>query len=270
MDEPSKRPGSYPFRLVPDQNYILSGSNGDKTRKNTFRKHQAVIDSLSLIKSPDIKQLDEPYDFHGKSLMLRKVLLDLPYPIGKSEEIIGELFHTADYAASGDDQRDHIVYFTAYKDRSSIAERLVAILPAYIKYVMEEAAARAWFHPQACQMIHEVEFQTNDDGDWLGTWTTAEDDLNQELLDEDMGFHLQLEGLDLLQDDEDSGVLLRADNASVASFGTACGRPGTHETILPDAAAGDSNNSNPSEDQPSSSDNMDDAAESAETGGDGA
>ena len=53
-------PGQYKTRFLPDKSQMLSGTQGAAARIKTLHKHAAVIKSLTLIKSEDIKALDEP------------------------------------------------------------------------------------------------------------------------------------------------------------------------------------------------------------------
>ena len=72
-------------------------------------------------------------------------------------------------------------------------------------------------------MLDTVTFEEDDDGGFNGEWITAADQEMQLLADEDMGIELNFEGLELLQDSSDSKALMRADDASMASFKTALG-----------------------------------------------
>jgi hypothetical protein len=122
---------------------------------------------------------------------------------------------------SGPDVGKGVVYFTAYHDQSDIGERLVAILPAYIQTFVDNLAAKQWFHTGTLQSLGEVFFGHDDDGNWDGTWHTAEDDLAQDILDEDMGIDFDFDNLDDLE--QQMAVLLTAEDASVVTFGTALG-----------------------------------------------
>jgi hypothetical protein len=72
-------------------------------------------------------------------------------------------------------------------------------------------------------IINEVHFDEDDAGNWLGTWTTEEDNLNLAILQEDMGVDFTLENMELL--DSTRQVLKRTDDVSEHSFGTHFGRP---------------------------------------------
>jgi hypothetical protein len=223
-----KRPGSYNIRYLPDKSQIMSGTKGLTTRVNTLRKHAAVVQSLAIIKSADIKQLDTELNINGTPTSLRSLILSFTFPLcPSSDEPTRTLFHSVDYPSSGPDMGKGVVYFTAYHDQSDIGERLVAILPAYIHSQVWEQAAKEWFYPGALKSLGEVTFGFDDDGNWDGSWSTAEDDLAQDILDEDMGIKFDFENL---PDIETQMTLLTTDEASVDTFGTALGAKANTQT----------------------------------------
>jgi len=112
------------------------------------------------------------------------------------------------------------VYFTAYNDQVDVAERLVGILPAYVAKMVDEAAAKQWFHPDSLHALQSVQFLSDDNGDWDGTWMTPDDELMQDILDEDMGVNMNFE-FDGLSGLEHQVVSLTADEASVTTYGNA-------------------------------------------------
>lgn len=223
-----KRPGAYNVRYLPDKSQVLTGTKGSNTRANTLRKHAAVIQSLSIIKSSEIKHLDKVIVINGATHTLRSVINDFTFPLCPGDDDKSRaLFHSVDYPSSGPDLDKGIVYFTAYHDQSDLAERLVAILPAYIQGMFSPIAASEWFQPGALSTIGEVTFGYDDDGNWNGTWSTAEDELAQDILDEDMGIQFEF---DNIPDIETQMVLLTTDEASVDTFGTALGAKAKHVT----------------------------------------
>ena len=227
------RPGGYNFRILPDKQLVLQGSDSLRMRTKILRKHQAVIQSLTLLKSDDIQELDSPITVAGYVHTLRSVIQEFTYPLGDQNSSSNSgghkptsaaksaLFHSIDFAASGTDMLCGVAYFTAYKDRTEAAGRLITILPAYVSEFISRDAAKAWFHPNALDIITEVDLGTDLEGNWDGTWSTSEDEFNAAILAEDMGFEIEVEqGLDL----DEGRVTLTADNASMQSFGTAFGR----------------------------------------------
>ena len=225
------RPGGYNFRILPDKQLVLQGSDSLRMRAKILRKHQAVVQSLTLLKSDDIQELDSPITVAGSVHTLRSVIQEFTYPLGDQSDggnggqttapAKSALFHSIDFAASGTDMLGGVAYFTAYKDRTETASRLITILPAYVSEFISRDAVKAWFHPNALDIITEVDLGTDLEGNWDGTWSTSEDEFNAAILAEDMGFEIQVEhGLDL----EEGRVTLTADNASMQSFGTAFGR----------------------------------------------
>jgi hypothetical protein len=93
-----RRPGQYNSRYMPDKAQVVSGTKSIKTRANTLRKHAAVIQSLTIIKSNDIKHLDQVTMINGREYTLRSILHDLTFPLNSSDtEKTKPLFHTVDY-----------------------------------------------------------------------------------------------------------------------------------------------------------------------------
>jgi hypothetical protein len=54
------RPGYCNLRYVPDKRFITTGIKGNCDRANMLKKHQAVVSSLKLIRTEEIKDLDTP------------------------------------------------------------------------------------------------------------------------------------------------------------------------------------------------------------------
>jgi hypothetical protein len=128
-----------------------------------------------------------------------------------------------DYAPSGPNKEKGAVYLTAYHDRKELAAKVVDILPAFIDHYYGRELAKKWCHPSSMSIIHDITFLEDEDGNDLGEWTTVEDDMGQEILDEDMGIQLDLSNLGLLEFHPEDRVLLNADDASAASFRSALG-----------------------------------------------
>jgi hypothetical protein len=147
-----------------------------------------------------IKHLDQPTIISEREYTLRSILHDLTFLLSSSDTLKAKpLFHTVDYPTSGPDVGKGVIYFTAYHNQSDIGERLVAILPAYVQTFVDKQAAKQWFHPGTLQSLSEVFFGYDDEGNWDGTWHTAEDDLAQDILDEDMGIEFNFDNLDDLE-----------------------------------------------------------------------
>jgi hypothetical protein len=72
-------------------------------------------------------------------------------------------------------------------------------------------------------IIQDITFIEDDDGNDTGEWVTLEDEMGQNILDEDMGVHLDLGNLALLELGYDDRVLHIADDASATSFRSALG-----------------------------------------------
>jgi hypothetical protein len=83
--------------------------------------------------------------------------------------------------------------------------------------------AKKWCHASALSIIQDITFTTDDDGNDTGEWTTSEDDMGVDILNEDMGTKLDFSNMELLAYDMDDRVLHNADDASAISFRSALG-----------------------------------------------
>jgi hypothetical protein len=235
QEDRSKRPGFYDFRMLPAPDLMTSGANGKTLRLGCLKKHEGVLKNLELIRTPDIRHLDEAIVSAGKQHSLRSVLMNITWPIVEppsdpSDTTTKKLIYlvqSVDMAPFGNDLNDGIAYLTAYRDdRSTILASLVAILPAYIDMLLGRNAVAKWFHPIALSQINDVDFILDDGGNWTGKWITADDQAQQEFIDEDLGFEINIEGLQLLDTLERPPVTFTTDDASVNTFGAEFGTPG--------------------------------------------
>jgi hypothetical protein len=217
------RPGGYNFRVLPDKSQMRSGTRGARDRVNMLRKHQANVQSLTVIKSYDIKELDAIQMCNHGAYSLRQLLLDISNPIVTKKKNPPKLFFTVDYAPSGVDKEKEVVYLTAYHDRKDLAMKVVDILPAFIEHNYGRSLVKKWCHPNSLGMINDITFLTDEDGNDTGEWTTEEDEMGQDILDEDMGVRLDFGGLDMSTFGYDERVLHNADDSSVMTFGSALG-----------------------------------------------
>ena len=226
------RPGAYNIRYNPSKTLVRTGTNGEKNRREMLIKHKAVVKSLILLSSPDVKNLDEPYtDPNDESEQtLRSFVLNLTYPLApKAKERTSPLFHSVDWASSGIDSGAK-VYFTAYLDRAEEAAKLVAILPALVKEMVSEQAQKRWINHQSEDM--EVEFHYDSEGNWMGGFTTEDDKIQRGLLEENMPYNIQLENMDVVTGAKRR--ILHADDASAKTFNINSDNEG-HDAQMPDA-----------------------------------
>ena len=79
----------------------------------------------------------------------------------------------------------------------------------------------------------KVDFEMDDEGNWTGHWTTEGDLIQRHLLDEDLGFQIELENMEILGGGRTR--MLFADEASFKSFRVAQDDDG-QSTQLPDDA----------------------------------
>jgi hypothetical protein len=220
------RPRGYNFRVLPDKSQLRTGTKGDADRVRMLRKHQANTMSLVVFKTEDLRDLDVPYEWQGNRYTLREVLLGLTFPLFKTGRSAKKLFFTVDYASSGADKARGTIYITAYRDRKDLAEKIVDILPAYLSQIYGRFLTEKWCHPLAREIIDEITFITDSEGNETGEWTTKEDEQVQNILDEYMGCKLDFENLELLEFDAHERVHKEAEDASVQSFRTALGARG--------------------------------------------
>lgn len=113
------------------------------------------------------------------------------------------------------------------------------ILPALVKFKLGMPCVRAWFHPTVLDDINDTEFLYDDDGNWLGTWHSPDDNANKLIMEEDLGFAVVLEGLDLMK--TDTGPCYTTDDASIQSFGAAWGKQALHPPPQRDNSASTGN-----------------------------
>jgi hypothetical protein len=217
------RPGGYNFRVLPDKTQMRSGTRGARDRVCMLRKHQANVQSLTVFKTYDIRKMDEVQKCNHGEYTLRQLLLEITSPIITTRKNPPKLFFTVDFAASGADRDKGVVYLTAYNDRKELAAKVVDILPAYIDHMYGKHLAKTWCHAAALSIIQDITFLTDDDGNDTGEWTTREDDMGVDILNEDMGYKFDLSNMDLLNDEMDDRVLHDADDASAISFRSALG-----------------------------------------------
>jgi len=132
-----------------------------------------------------------------------------------------KLFNSVDVASKGEDAKHGFVYFTTYKDRSDIAKGAVAALPAYVRHLLGDEAVKLWF--ASPEIGRDIDLGLTPDGHWDGSWTTQEDQILTDILDTDVGFHIdnmQLVDQDAETNDiADRTVFLTGDDASLHSFG---------------------------------------------------
>lgn len=98
---------------------------------------------------------------------------------------------------SGRNAGDEVIV-TAMLDRIERVERLVNVLPQFVSFFHNKAElATKWFHPQ-CN-TGNASFETDDDSNWTGEWTTKDDASKRMIIDEDMGIYFYLEELESLE-----------------------------------------------------------------------
>ena len=229
--ERQQRPGYLVTRYIPAVG--LAGNSAKESRVNNLYKHKAAVSSLTLLVSHDIKGLDKAIKSNGTTTSLRAIIMEMPFPLADEHPETAEednksyLFHSVDIATTGRDADGNAVHCTAPNDRSTKTDAFLEVLPAYICRLYGRKICEAIFHPTILGDIDDVVFHHDEAGNWNGKWTTAEEQQNQEILNEPMGFNIDLSFLQQAEGHaaNNGPVHLIADNASVASFGSNTGRP---------------------------------------------
>ena len=221
--DPLRRPGQYNFRLVPAPDMVSLGSNAQINREKMQLKHSAVMDSLVPLHSQDVKDFDVVHAKDGYSYTLRELVLDVRFPLGSDSST--KLFFSCDRAVNSYNLPASTSFFTAYTDRQTAASSLLRILPAYVIFMVDEQAARKWLHPQAIAACRGVELTLSDTGIWDGQWSTEEDAIDLDILEEDMGAPVQFDFSSGALVQRDEPTILTTDEASVHTFGTQLNGP---------------------------------------------
>jgi hypothetical protein len=226
--EKPERTGGYNFRVLPAPGYSTTGTNGDRNYANMVAKHVAVIQSLKLMRCFSIKRLHDGYKIGSNEWTLYDILLRMTVPIiPKAGENSTPMFFSIDYATKGDDAKRNCVYFTAYKDNAPVAEKLLSILPEYLKHEYDYATTQFFCHQTSIDTCPKVEFETNDQGEWTGSWDTYEDKQFEALFEEEVSGHkIDITGIELLKKDEqkrrlketEGEIVRKADEMSFKSY----------------------------------------------------
>ena len=113
--------------------------------------------------------------------------MTLTYPIVPEEDDdnVREMFESVDYVHQGYDKGNHV--FTFYSDLNVEASALLKIFPAFVAFVYGEDAVDKWLQPTAVEDCEGVNFAYyNNDGEWNGTWTTRDDKVYKDTMEEKM------------------------------------------------------------------------------------
>jgi hypothetical protein len=188
-----------------------------------LRKHQANVQSLTVFKSYDIKEIGEPPKWNHGEYTLRQLLLEVTFPLITNKTNPPKLFFTIDFAASGADKDKGVVYLTAYNDQKELAAKVVDILPAFIQHIYGKDLVKKWCHALAMSIIQDITFLPDEEGTNTGEWSTKEDEMGINILNEDMGVKLDFSNMELLNYNMENRVLHIVDDASAISFHSALG-----------------------------------------------
>ena len=165
--------------------------------------------------------MDEPATTRsGRVMTLRQMLHELRWPLQTNPADSELLIFSADLAVTGRDRNKGIYNITSYVDRADVTNSVIDILPAYVNFVHGREAMTTWCTPNAEDIVDEVTFSSTDPDNWDGAWSTLEDDMENEILHEDIGFDLSQFDLEMLYDKETRRPI-KEDAQTVTSFGTA-------------------------------------------------
>ena len=169
--------------------------------------------------------------------------MNLTWPIvPKMNSKVQHLIHSVDRADGLKYDRDiGRTYITAYRDRFEVTKKFLHILPAYIAMKYDNETTNAWIDAEYWQKdgdygvtFHQGHDEAGNYG-WNGTWTTQEDAIYNDILQEEMGnTTFNIEGLELLNNPVRASTT--TDDLSFASHAN-FGRPATEEDHDSGAAA---------------------------------
>ena len=212
----------YMTRALPVKTQLTTGTNGDLNFQGMLGKHVAVMSVLVIIRTYKIAYLDRKLNSGNGTTTCREILQSLTFPLQpKAGETTKPLLHSVDHATSGNDKKTGVVYITTYKDRADLAERLIDILPKYLAFRFDHTLAMQCIHPQHYEECPSITWGASSYSEWDGTWSTTEDAQLQSLLEEDLGFAIELEGMEnVLLPPGPIEPVKQADDHSFSSFGT--------------------------------------------------
>jgi len=183
-----KCPGCLNSRLIPSKEFLSVGSDAAHNQDCLIQKHQQVLLSVRLLRTTNIKHLDVPVTANGSTCTLREELLNVWYPLGSSMSDTSErFFFSVDWADCRWNLEAGTCYLPVCSDRLRAATTCTRILPVYISDLLGPEVARKWFQPTTIADCQGVQLTKDDDGQWMGGWTTDENGFDLDILEEDMG-----------------------------------------------------------------------------------
>ena len=174
-----------------------------------FKKHVSVIQSLEVLTCDTIKCLDREYE--GQTL--HSHLMSLRHPLVSTEGLPTKgLIHAVNFSSQGPHVGSEVLV-AVYKDQKELVQSLLHILPSFIKREISDQAMDAWCHHQT--ELPQVTWNTDKNGNWLGTWSTGDDTVFRDLLNEEMEGEIMFDNLEIM---ERTQRILSAEDASHHSF----------------------------------------------------
>ena len=142
-----------------------------------FKKHSSVIQSLEVLSCNAIKHLDR--ECEGQTL--RSHLMSLRHPLVTTEGTPTKgLIHAVDFSSQGPNAGCKVLA-AVHKDRKALVQSLLNILPSFVKREISEQAMDTWCHHQT--ELPQITWNTDENGNWLGTWSTEDDTARNVLID---------------------------------------------------------------------------------------
>ena len=217
VTERKHRPGILDARVVLDPAYMLCSSTGLENRKAMFTKHKLFMESVEMIDCSIISNLDSVYHHASGRTTLRKMIMELTYPLVPFRDPISgeeymlddednvildskgknakppDLFHNVDFIEATNPAYSGFK-LTTWNNRLNLARRVTEILPAIIKYKLG-VVPHGWFISQEAEAIcNRVTLNIDTDTkEWLGTWTTQDDvEMRETIFEEIQGVDMEV------------------------------------------------------------------------------
>ena len=122
------------------------------------------------------------------------------------------LIHAIDFSSQGSNAGSEVLV-AVHKDRKELVQSLLHILPSFIKREIDDQAMDAWCHHQT--ELPQITWNADKNGNWLGTWSTEDNTVFQDLLNEEMESEIMFDNLEIV---ERTQRILSAEDASHHSF----------------------------------------------------
>jgi hypothetical protein len=238
-----RRPGCLPFRAAISPGLLPSSNSAssEAQRKELFMKHKTHLQSFApTITSFHIKELyGSPHTANGRTFTLHSFCMYLTSPLAPHTDDEGNHVRKDENGLIVRDRRGNPrppvrlfeqiyqnptdpnqVDFITTKANAPLAGSIVMILPAVVDALLDRHAVIDWFHITAIPIIENVTWDLDEEGKWLGTFTTSTELDIDEMLDAEEVPNLApiyFEGLDLQELITDKPIIDTQDAQSLAT-----------------------------------------------------